>query len=273
MRDIVIHHHIFKNAGSSVDYSLRNSFHKTWYMLEGEFPWSSLPNSAVTAFLDAHPDCVAISSHQARIIRDERSGKYRFFPIIFIRHPIDRVGSCYAYERATNTTHHTSVAAQKGLAYYVDYCLGEGDKFDTTLLRNYQTLHLSTAFDSILDTRTTLASEVNLHEAISTIDALPAMGLVEEFSRSAHLLQEWLAPVFQNIKIEATTQNSTDRPGGINEKTRLIRAEIGDRLYEKLLEYNERDIRLYEYSKNKFEQLCVAFRERKGRSSCATTGA
>jgi len=265
MRNIVIHHHIFKNAGSSVDHSLRTSFQKTWYVLEGEFPWSSLPNRAVTSFLDTHPDCLAISSHQARIIRDEPSGKYRFFPIIFIRHPIDRVGSCYAYERATNTPYHTSVAAQKGLAYYVDYCLGENDKFETTLFRNYQTLHLSTAFDSNFDTRTVLASETNLHEAISTIEALPAMGLVEEFSRSAHLLQEWLGPIFQNIKIEAITENSTDRPGSIDEKTRLIRAEIGDKLYEKLLAYNELDIRLYEYSKNKFEQLCVTSREQKGR--------
>jgi len=175
------------------------------------------------------------------------------------------VGSCYAYERATNTDYHTSVAAQKGLAYYIDYCLGEGDKFETTLFRNYQTLHLSTAFDAILDTRTALASEGNLHEAISTIDALPAMGLVEEFSQSVHLFQEWLAPVFHNIKIEAITQNSTGRPGNINEKTNLIRAEIGNKPYEKLLEYNELDIRLYEYSKKKFEQLRVALRERKSR--------
>ena len=116
----------------------------------------------------------------------------------------------------------------------------------------------------IFKNATGLASEANLHEAMATVDAMPAMGLVEEFSRLAHLLQEWLKPVSHHFKIVATTQNSTNRSGDIKEKTGIIIAEIKNKLYEKLPEYNELDIRLHKYSISMFEKLCDAFSKKKG---------
>lgn len=255
MKKIILHHHIFKNAGVSIDHSLKASFGERWRSIEGELPWSTISEGEIVRFIKANPNCCAISSHQARIIRNDPPD-VRIFPVIFIRHPIDRVGSCYEYERAVNSGYHTSVAAQKGLKYYVDYCLGGNDQFSATAIKNYQTLHLSTALEGVADARKVLPNDSNLRESIAYLDELPAFGIVDEFEVSLQLFHDWLAPCFPEIKFEAIKLNASKRQGAtVNEKIDRLRAEVGEELYIKIIDNNALDISLYEFAKKKFLEL------------------
>ena len=252
MRKIIVHHHIFKNAGSSIDHSLRASFGERWGTVEGEFPWSTLSERKVVEFLNAYPNYCAISSHQARILRTPPSD-FVIFPIILIRNPIDRIGSCYEYERVTNSSLPSSVAAQKGIRHYVEFCLNHDDKYSTQTIRNYQTLHLSTALEGPGDPRKVLADDSDLKDAMEYINSIPVFGLVEKFNDSLELFKKWLSPFFPSLIFYAVKVNSTARSGeSFTERIASIRVSLGERLWERVNQENVLDVALYEFAVKKF---------------------
>jgi hypothetical protein len=102
MRHIILHHHIFKNAGSTLDSALATQFGVGFASLEnGGDP---VPDSMVIDFLDAHPHIKAVSSHH---IHGEslnpvlRNHGYRIFDLALVRRPMDRLLSVYKYIRRT----------------------------------------------------------------------------------------------------------------------------------------------------------------------------
>lgn len=256
MRYIILHHHIFKNAGVSLEHCLMSSFGERWSSIEGNQPWSTISNDQLFRFINANPKLCAISSHQARVIRKPYSD-YRVFPIIFIRHPLDRVGSCYEYERAVNSDYHTSVAAQKGLKYYIDYCLEDVEQINTAVIRNYQTLHLSRALEGVDDTRKVLAGDLDLNESISFLDNLQAFGVVDEMGASLQLLNDWLTPYFPDIKLKPVVLNSSNRIGTtVDERITRLKEEVGGTRYRRIIENNLLDLSLYAFAKQKLFELC-----------------
>lgn len=256
MRPIIIHHHIFKNAGSSVDQCLQDSFPNDWRAFEGPFPWSSVSRDDLLQHLADTPGCRAISSHQARFVRPQVVNGLRLFPIVFLRNPIDRVGSCFSYDRAhRDDGNPTSLAAQQGLAYYIDYCLGDGDQINASVICNYQVLHLSHALDGLQDTRQIAATAHHLKQAIDAIDTLPAFGLVEEFRQSARLLNRWIRPSVPAFYMANSVSNSSNRHGALRSRIDSMRKEIGEARFERLLDHNRFDMQLYGYAHIRFHSL------------------
>lgn len=66
MRTIIVHDHIFKNAGSSADRLLHMAFGNDWATLEGPTPTSLLRPDELATFVDDRPEIVAVSSHLLR---------------------------------------------------------------------------------------------------------------------------------------------------------------------------------------------------------------
>ncbi|MEP4699508.1 MAG: hypothetical protein ABJZ79_00005, partial [Parasphingorhabdus sp.] len=63
-RTILLHYHLFKNAGTSVDHILKANFGDRW--VTREFLTNRQDNSAeVAAWIEATPDAVAFSTHTA----------------------------------------------------------------------------------------------------------------------------------------------------------------------------------------------------------------
>lgn len=103
IRSIILHRHIFKNAGSSLDGALESFFGDGF----AEFHNSNNDNGRVFPhelfeFLDQHKNIVAISSHHFhginyRLFLDSKlQAKYRFFEFVILRHPISRLISIYS---------------------------------------------------------------------------------------------------------------------------------------------------------------------------------
>jgi hypothetical protein len=65
-RALIIHYHIFKNAGTSVDFALSESFGDKWTTFEGKDACDLLTSAQLARFIDEDPDLKAISSHLAR---------------------------------------------------------------------------------------------------------------------------------------------------------------------------------------------------------------
>lgn len=124
MRFILLHHHIFKNAGSTLDSALSRSFGETFV----EFHPDSSDDGRVAPeqlfqFLDRNPAIKAVSSHHffgkdyELTLDPEAQGKYYFFDFVILRHPISRLASIYLYYRGLSRGEHPLQAAALDFAF------------------------------------------------------------------------------------------------------------------------------------------------------------
>ena len=88
-KPICLHFHIFKNAGTTIDWILKKNFGKQFVALDHKKPGEILSWKEVLSHIDGQKDVKAFSSHQIRFPLPQ-SDRYNFLPMIFIREPIDR---------------------------------------------------------------------------------------------------------------------------------------------------------------------------------------
>jgi len=249
MRHIVVHYHLFKNAGTTLDSVLRQHFGDACGAIEGARPWNTLAPADVAAYALAHPGLRAISSHQARLPLPEAAG-VAFHPVLFLRHPIDRVGSVFEFERRQppeSPSLGARIAREQDFASYVRWRLTPGNG---AVIRNFQVTHLSAREH---DMRTAHATPADLAQACERLEALPFFGLVERFEPSLEKMRGYLSPYVGDLSTRHTVANSSEgRKATLEERLRDIEAELGRELYERLQEENALDLGLYRHASRLF---------------------
>jgi len=250
MRHIIAHYHIFKNAGSTVDTILQRNFGRLWGSIEGNNPWDTLSPDSILRYALAHPTLKAISSHHARPPVPIDSNTV-FHPLIFLRHPIDRVGSVYSFERREPKSSPglgVKIARKNDFAGYVRWRLSDGNG---AVIKNFQTVHLS---GREKDMRTASASEKDLGDAMERISHLPFFGIVEMFDDSIVRMKTQLAQYFGQIDTNYTVANqSAERKKMLLERLDEIEDALGTGLYQELLDKNALDMQLYDKAVKLFE--------------------
>jgi hypothetical protein len=241
MRKILVHIHLFKNAGTSVDQLLRESFGGQWRSVDGPHPWSLIRADELERLIATDERLVALSSHQVRPPLPQRAG-WEIFPVVFLRHPIDRAGSVCFFERKTGF-----LKKEMRTAEYIRWRLSEGGP----VIRNFQTACLSTAAVGHADQRKVRARPEHLGEAKTFLQSLSAFGLVEKFDASMQRLVAVLGREFPQLQLRAVRSNES-RAGGIGERITELQREIGQELSKELLEANALDMELYEFARTLF---------------------
>ena len=172
-KPILVHYHIYKNAGTSVEKNLAESYGHKWAVCEGAPEQVRLSNNDIAAFARANPGIRAISSHKARPFPASR----RFFPILFLRHPIDRARSVYSFAKRDPAQPDHAMAYNLSFNDYVNWAL------DTpgVPLRNYQVIHLSQASFRVANIAEAVACPEDLREVRDFLSSLPFLGLVRRF--------------------------------------------------------------------------------------------
>jgi hypothetical protein len=100
-RVVLLHYHIFKNAGSTIDFALKQNFgHRLAYLHGNRFD-SMVSNSALLDFLTKNLDVAAVSSHHLRPPAPVVPS-IRFLEILVVREPLDRLCSIYDFYRRTD---------------------------------------------------------------------------------------------------------------------------------------------------------------------------
>jgi hypothetical protein len=178
---IIVHYHIFRNAGSSVDEILQQNFQSRFAQFEGETPTSILRPQALREFLKNNEGLAAVSSG---LLRPPLIQEPDIIPIIFLRDPLDRAYSVYSFERRVDTqVLSNKIARQYNFAGYVDWCLNNQEKGGMVIV-NYQVTHLSPApfkYDHIYKAKPT---EADSNAALRYLSSLPCVGIVDEFEAS-----------------------------------------------------------------------------------------
>lgn len=257
MRNVVIHYHIFKNAGSSIDRILATNYGSAWTMFEGKTPTSLLTVHDVEEFLASRPDIQAVSSHLAR---PPLPSVANAFPIVFLRDPLDRAKSAYACERrAPSNVRSSEIAKEGNFREYVSWCLNDGRRQGGVVIRNYQVVHLSSS--SFRNGHVYLAEpdESDLQDTLQFLNSIPFFGIVEEFAASLRLLEHTLRPIRLDFRAGNVMDNvSPDRIASFEERIEAAKRELGEELFSEFNEANDLDIRLYRMALDLFRRRLSA---------------
>lgn len=257
-RNVLFHIHFFKNAGSTIDSMLMNHFQGDMGNLEGQYPYSVVPTSLFTSYLSKNPNLKAITSHQA-LFPLKHSGGFSFFPIFFLRHPIDRIGSIYSFEQRQDSNAIGPVKAKTlNMNDYILWRLSDGGGI---AMNNFHVLRLSNALTNTDDPRNIRATNQNFNEATKRLEQCEFFGIVEHFDDSLSLMKNYLEPYFPSLEYTYEKKNiSSVRASSLDERIKIIKQQIEPETYKKLLENNSLDIQLYNHALHLFGKRMVIIR-------------
>ena len=245
-RKIILHYHLFKNAGTSIDHILKQNFgERHWH--NQEFPGHQQTlailsgrssSKLVEEWLHAHPDVRILSSHTA-VMPLPNIPTATIFPIVFVRHPLIRLQSSFAFERQQfhcgRDTISTRLAAMSDFSGYLRGLLAMKNH---SLAHNFNAVRLAAAVAGSPD-------QLGLR-AFRALDMLPFVGVVELFERSMLEMERWLRPHFPRFKALEAWQNATrETRTPPSERLDQIRKEIGDDLFDQVTEANHIDIEVH----------------------------
>ena len=241
MRLVILHYHIFKNAGSTIENILDHSFGARFSRMERPDPAAVIRNSELLEYLDAHPKLRAISSHQIRYPVTAAPG-YFFFPICFLRDPLDRLRSYYDYFRQKpDPAQPLSDLANR--CRLRDFAAGMIAGF-STFVRNPQVNFLACRGASHSP------READLAVAIRRIMATPFFGVVDCFDQSAIVGTQALRSTFPELDCESAPANvSRGMEGTLADRVADLREQCGEEIYRALRELTSLDQRLVDLAR------------------------
>ena len=241
---LVMHHHIFKNGGSTVDWILHKNFPGGVLHVEGNSSGARLTPAQIKDAVRPFPGHQAITSHCTPLPPYE--SKWAQLHLTLLRDPIDRVYSMYRFDRRRpDETPGGCIAKERSFRGYVEWWL-KGDH--DTILSNWQVrcctpqLGLSGGGKS----RTRKGWNADLNAARSAIENFVFAGTVEDFDESMLLLECRLRQ--QGIPFDASYLRRNTAPrephGEDNTRDRVLKL-LGKPLHELLLELNTKDHDLF----------------------------
>jgi hypothetical protein len=241
-RTIIFHYHYFKNAGTSLDAMLKQNFGPRWTHAE----FKGLNNSAeVQAWVAAAPEAAAFSSHTAQFPVPVISG-LRVIPVLFVRHPLDRIASAYRFERRQQAEGlGAALAKAHDLAGYIKVRL---DNVNDRQCRDFHVFRMAKQQSG--------AKPADLDAALKTMMELPFVGVVEEYELSLQALETVLKPHFPAIQCRNVRLNAaSDLSMPLAARLAAMKAEIGVDLYRRLVAANMKDICLHQAAVTKLREL------------------
>jgi hypothetical protein len=238
MRTIILHYHLFKNAGTSLDAALKENFSEDngeW--VTKEFPAQPAINrEQVKQWIIDNPQAKCFSSHTAIFPVPKVEG-IKVIPVIFYRHPIDRMASAYSFEKKQGGDGFGPVLARNtSFSGYVETRLSiQHDR----QCRNFHAHRLATMFG---EKQGDEAARANM-----AVEQLPFIGVVERYSDSLEKLELLLeSEGFEELKLKPVEKNvSRGVKKSLDEKLGEIKLQVRDELFKKLIEANDVDITLY----------------------------
>lgn len=247
-RNIIVHYHIFKNAGSSIDQLLISNFGDKWLSYDTNDTGGVISPDRLSRLIESNPDHQAFSSHQ--IVPPIPDVDGCIYPIVFIRDPIDRIRSAYLFEWQKQI----GLDVPKGS--FREYIESKFVNKRRNAIEDFQTIRLSNRNTDKIS-KIDLYSDEELYEkALEFILSLRFVGIVDRFDESCELLNMYLRPAFPHFKtrkVEANVLQDITLP--VESKRQKVRDELGDELYEMVVERNKLDSRLYLDTCGHFDSL------------------
>jgi len=264
-RNIILHGHMFKNAGTTFDWALERNFGSKFIDHREDSELIRGKEEYLYQIFLENKEIKAFSSHHlnAAFPTDRKENGLNLLPIYILREPIERVLSVYLFERKQKSDSLGAInAKKKSFREYVSWRLEDGVP---ATIRNFQTRYCA-GHRGAGD-----IGEFVFNRALSTLDKYN-FGLVDLFDESMVVFENYLNKYFENIDLSYIPQNVNTKINLKKEdKIEKIKDELGD-IYNDLISKNNYDIKLFDYAKktfykrinniDQFEDKLKAFRAR-----------
>ncbi len=239
MKPLLLHYHIFKNAGSSFEAALQQSLGSSFASFDSPSPRGFVSGDDLREFARERPDVRAIMSHQAAPPAPEIDGR-EVLTSILIRDPIARIRSIYAFERAQQSdTPGATKAKELDFKGYVDWRLETAP----AMFCNSQ-VHFCTREAA---GRARRIGPDDLRAAIARLDGVSIVGTVARYEEWLALAQQILAGPFPDLKLESKHLNVTAaRQASERAILDQLIDDLGASTTEHLLGNNQLDMTLYQ---------------------------
>lgn len=239
-RNVLVHVHIFKNAGSSFDDALTDFFKQSFVdhrddknLIQGKMDY-------LVSYLDTHTEIQAFSSHSIHFI-PQNTEKYQFLPTYFLRHPIARIRSVYSFEKKQLPATEEGAIKAKELTLN-EYIVWYMQSSSPATLRNAQTIFLSG--DGPNEER--MLEKYDM--ALNTINHSFLVGVVDRYDESMVVFEEYLKDFFPYIDLSYRRQNITDDnlEASVIEKAEKLLSRLDVSTQALVIENNKFDVLLYD---------------------------
>lgn len=254
MRDVLIHFHLFKNAGSTIDWCLKRSFGDQFVDHRDDHAILRGGMHYLMDFLIHKPHITAISSHHMAFNPRLKFQNIHPWYIILLRKPLIRALSIYEFEkRQIGDSLGAKKAKYLNMRGYFKWRLGINRR---GVIRNFHTHYLSGRrwrknifiYESDLDKALVNCRQPNV-----------IIGFVERFDESMVLFEHVLQPQFSELDLAYATQNQS--PQNIRNPITYLKDQLDEKLFTKLIERNAMDIRLYETLEQDFTARIIEIPE------------
>jgi hypothetical protein len=239
-RHAIVHLHIFKNGGSTIEAILQREFPGRYATLHGLHANSALDEHDVAAFLESHPRVAALSSHHLRYPLP-KIRRTVLFDCCFLRHPLDRLHSIYSYlrfEPLERALQDPLVGLSKKLSAR-DFILRLMDE-SPHAASNAQTLLLAHA-----GRFTRPLHEGDLEVANEVVKEMAIPGLVHMFDESLVAAEHFLGPAFPDLRLHYLARNVV-RPFSrrLDQRLEELTRVWGSDVFDELSRLNRLDLEL-----------------------------
>jgi hypothetical protein len=236
VRFVLLHYHFFKNAGSTIEDILSESFFENYARLDTEDFDGAVSQEELLSYLRRHPRMKAISSHQFRYPVPQAAG-YMFFDMCFLRDPIDRIRSMYDYfrEKPVPGEPVSDLAREQSIGGFiaglVEHHAYRASNVQVNLLAN------GIVNDPPAEADLTRATEVMLKTSF--------LGVVDCFNESLIAGQHFLRAVFPNLALAQQPANvSSGLENAIEARIEKFQKACDADVYAELVRLNALDLEL-----------------------------
>ncbi len=240
-RTVIIHRHIFKNAGTTFDFILKNNFGEAFCDHRDDVPMRKEGEKYILRYLTENPEIKALSSHHLWF--NPESGKhFQFVPVVFLRHPIERLRSVYSFERQQHAGTPGALMAKKlDFRTYVAWLMQDDV---SAVIRNIHTRYLA----GVKGPKP--LSKKHLRAAKNSIVRNPLIGVVDLFDESLKIFDMEFKKLGMVLDFSYKPQNVMQRTGITDCETRAreVLEELGE-LAAIVLDKNSFDLQLYYFAK------------------------
>ena len=253
---------MFKNAGTTFDWSLKRCLGRNFIEHRDSDKMIKGGADYLKGILHEFSEIKALSSHHIQLPLP-LCNDVKLFPVVLVRHPIDRVGSVYSFERSQLQNTPSSMNARRmTFNEYVEWCM---EPASTAVIRNFQTLYLMGRSAS----PNKLIGDDDFGALVESLADHPLLGIVDQYDESMVLIEKELRKTYPQIDLSYVRRNvTTGRKEDLDGRIHDVYGKLGGGLSELLIENNYWDIKLYNEAKKiinnrisqteRFhEQLCV----------------
>ena len=236
-RFVVVHYHIFKNGGSTIESILEREFHGRFASFHGSSSEATLHGGQLAELLAGNPALAAVTSHHICYPNPDVAG-FVFFDCCFLRHPFARLHSVYTYLRKIESTDWLCLLAHRnGPADFVRILMDQAPHLVSDV--QVQRLANSGAFRRF-------ANQADLARAMQILSGMAIPGVVEMFDESLVVAEYCLAPAFPGIQLHYVPQNVSGGPqlDAASHQEKWSRL-WGISVYDELTRLNEFDLELH----------------------------